>query len=67
MGKVASPSTTSSLALLVPIVPINDLINVVGIRNKGYVGTQMRIYARKGMKRLGIVIGTRRTYAGKVG
>lgn len=60
IGTVASLLITYLLALSVPIVPINHLINVVGIRNKGVIGTDRRVYARKSLKCLGTDIGTRR-------
>jgi hypothetical protein len=60
MGKVASPSSTGFLALSIPIVPITHLFNVVVIGNKGYMGTDRRVYARNSLKRLGMDMGTRR-------
>lgn len=60
MGRFASPLFTSLLALSVPIVPKNHLLNVVVISNKGIMGTCKRVYARKSLKCLGTDMGTRR-------
>lgn len=65
MGNVASPSPTALLTMLVPIVPINDLFNVVSIRNKSKTGTNKHVYARKDFNHLGTDIGTRRFLCGK--
>lgn len=64
-GKVASPSSSRLLDVLVPIVPITYLLNVVVIRSKGVIGTFKRIYARKSFNRLGTGMGTRRYLCAK--
>ena len=60
VGTVASPLCTRLLALPVPIVPIIHPLNVVVIGNKGVMGTNERVCARKSLKCLGTCIGTRR-------
>jgi hypothetical protein len=65
MGKVASPSSSRLLDVLVPIVPITYLLNVVVIRSKGILDTYKRIYTRKSLNCLGTVMGTRRFLCAK--
>jgi len=65
VGTVASPLCTSLLALPVPIVPIIHPLNVVVIGNKGVMGTNERVCARKSLKCLSTDIGTRRFLCGK--
>ena len=60
VGTVASPLYTTLLALPVPIVPIIHPLNVVVIGNKGVMGTNECVRARKSLKCLGTCIGTRR-------
>lgn len=60
LGTDESPLSISFLPVLVPIVPINHLLNVVVIGNKGVIGTRKRIYTRDSFNRLGTGMGTRR-------
>lgn len=65
LGTVACPLFTEVLAVLVPIVPINHLLNVVVIGNKGVIGTRKRIYTRNSLNRLGTGMGIRRMLCAK--
>lgn len=60
LGIVVSPLSIRLLPVLVPIVPINHLLNVVVISNKGVIGTRKRVYTRNSLNRLGTCMGTRR-------
>lgn len=60
LGIVASPLSNRFLPVLVPIVPINHLLNVVVIGNTGVIGTRKRVYTRNSLNRLGTCMGTRR-------